>query len=194
MTAASSWTCANCGREVGNLEQAYEFGTHIVCRDCHKRLSDEALPSSQLRSGGVSTVSATPPATSTEKTLFQRDGIVVTSTRVIVGPQTFAVQGITSVAKTRLPFRMRAGSVPVGLIIGGVFIALLGVSSSTTAGTVLGLLFLVIGILLVLPSLRPTFAVVLRTASGEVTACESTDKDLLSGVADAINQAIVLRG
>ena len=42
--------------------------------------------------------------------------------------------------------------------------------------------------------LKPTFAVVLRTAGGEVTAYQSKNSDHIAEIIDALNQAIISHG
>lgn len=32
--------CQNCGRKIGNLEQAYIYQEHIICKECYKLLND----------------------------------------------------------------------------------------------------------------------------------------------------------
>lgn len=41
---------------------------------------------------------------------------------------------------------------------------------------------------------KPVFAVVLRTAGGEITAYESYDSDCISQIVEALNRSIVANG
>jgi hypothetical protein len=43
-------------------------------------------------------------------------------------------------------------------------------------------------------SLRPIWSVVLHTSSGEMQALSSSDRGVIDGVIDALNQSIVHRG
>jgi hypothetical protein len=101
-----------------------------------------------------------------ETTFFQGGDITVTNARFIVGAQTFAMRSITSVQGVRTPASYGASGlvmmIGAGVAAGGFLNSLLGLG-------IIGVLGLAGGIWLATRQ-KPTFAVVLRTAGGEVTA------------------------
>jgi hypothetical protein len=119
-----------------------------------------------------------------EATFFQSGEITVTNARFIVGAQTFAVRGITSVRGVETPANYGG---PVLVLLFGVLLAVLAASWT------LGILLLAPGVWLCFRQ-KPTFAVVLRTAGGEVTAYESKKRDDISAIIQALNNAIISSG
>jgi hypothetical protein len=44
-------TCDNCGRAIGRLETPYSHGEHVVCSECHLRLTSQSAAASSSTSG-----------------------------------------------------------------------------------------------------------------------------------------------
>jgi hypothetical protein len=121
-----------------------------------------------------------------EKTFFSQQDVIVTNARFMAGGQTFAMSGITSVKHLRNePSRLLSWA--FGIV--GVFCLL----SRTEGGVVFALIFLAIAAV-IWRSQKPTFSVVLNTASGEMKAYTSADKDQIARVVSALNESIVHRG
>jgi hypothetical protein len=99
----------------------------------------------------LSTIHPYPCPMLNETTLLHRGDITVTDARFMIGSQTFAIGGITSV---------RGIEITPGLVR-----RLFGGTS--------------------------TFAIILKTAAGEIQAYESKDSDLIGDTLEALNQAIV---
>ncbi len=204
MGTTFTWTCANCGREAGKLERAFEFGSNIVCGECYRRLSADApTPTTEAVKARAIAV-AVPRARAAEETFFQQGDIWVTNTRFIVASQTFAMQGVTSVRSMQLPPKLRMGevlAVVVGflLALGGIPACLEGLHGDAIALTA-GIVLVIVGSIAAAGPLlqqrreRPTYGIVLRTADGEVTAHTSKDRDLIMGIVAGLNKAIVARG
>ena len=125
-----------------------------------------------------------------ESVFFQSGDITVTNARFIVGAQTFAMRGITSVQGVETSASYTS-TVIVALL--GVIIAFVGFGNSTIGLGILGILLIAAGIWLGIRQ-RPTFAVVLRTAGGEVTAYQSKNRDHISQIIQALNNAIISHG
>ncbi len=124
-----------------------------------------------------------------ESTFFQSGGITVTNARFIVGAQTFAMRGITSVEGVEHP--------PIVIwtiifVVVGLLMALNLFAGNYGIG-VFGLLIFAVGIWLRTRQ-RSKFSVVLRTAGGEITAYQSPDREFISSIIQALNQAIVSQG
>lgn len=126
----------------------------------------------------------------TETTFFQSDDIVVTNARFIVGAQTFAMRGITSVQTIKIPANYGG---PVAVIFLGLSLVLIGFASSSFVLGGLGVLLLALSIWMAMRQ-KPIFAVVLRTAGGEVTAYRSYDRNYISEIVEALNQSIISHG
>ncbi|HZQ90386.1 MAG TPA: DUF6232 family protein [Terriglobales bacterium] len=123
------------------------------------------------------------PAREAEKTFYQGNGVTVTSTRFIVPGQTYAMASVTSVRFERIPPKRGA---PILITIIGFLVLMF------PEGRWFGVTLLVFGILWLL-LLKTNCAVALSSASGEVRAIKSTDSDFITGIVDALNDAIVYR-
>ena len=116
---------------------------------------------------------------------FMAEGNVrVTNSRFISGGQTYAMSGITSV-KQDVQKPKYGGLIILGLI-GFITLAIGG------NAVWIGLLMMVIAIAVGI-SLKADYFVILHSSSGEMKALTSKDKEFISRVVDAINQAIVFR-
>lgn len=124
-----------------------------------------------------------------ETTFFQSGEVTVTNARFIVGTQTFAMRSITSVQGVETPASYTA---LVFVILVGVYLAITGFASSI--GLAIVGVFLVAGGIWFCFRQRPTYAVVLRTAGGEVTAYQSNDRDYIFQVIQALNDSIISHG
>jgi hypothetical protein len=120
-----------------------------------------------------------------EQSFLDEGGVTVTNSRFIVSGQTYAMSGITSVkALTRKPSRKG----PIILVAIGLLAMLAGKEA-----VVVGLLFLAGGTVWWILH-KPTYIVVLHSASGEAEALTSKDGGFISRAVNALNQAIVARG
>jgi hypothetical protein len=126
----------------------------------------------------------------TETTFFQSNDISVTNTRFIVGAQTFAIRGVTSVQAIKIPANYGDS---LAFIFIGVIIALFGFANSLFVLGGLGILILFLGIWVVTRQ-KPIFAIVLRTASGEIKAYQSYDSSYISHIIEALNRSIISHG
>ncbi len=118
-----------------------------------------------------------------EVSYYNEGPVQVSSARFVVATQTYAIRNVTSVKGTTIwPGR-----------IAPIAFALLGIALILTLNPVaiiLGLC-LVGSCSLLLYYRKPTHAVVLATAGGEIRAYESSNADKISRILDALNQAIV---
>lgn len=118
-----------------------------------------------------------------ELILLQEKDIQVSKLRFIVGNQTYAMSGITSV---------KSEEVPAGLTL-PVLLILLGATFLFAQAYVVGVLLIAWGILVV-RSRSGQRSVTLGTSGGEIQSYISKDKDFISKVVKALNDAIILRG
>lgn len=68
-----------------------------------------------------------------------------------------------------------------------------GISSEMVVPILFGAALFAIGLLIFIKQ-RPTFHVLLRSASGETKALSNKDGDLVKRIVGALNEAVVLRG
>ena len=125
------------------------------------------------------------PSAVEEHTFLNERQVVVTSSRFIVPAQTFAISGITSVSSLKITPSRRW---PIVLIVLGIF-ALAG-GKDVIVGS---LLLLAAGIAWLILQ-KPTYRLVLCSASTERPALEDKDEAFISRVINAVNEAIVYRG
>lgn len=124
-----------------------------------------------------------------ESIFFQSGDITVTNARFIVGSQTFAMRSITSVQGVEIPARYGG---PIILVFFGILIALFSFNDALGLA-IFGILIIVIGVWLAIRQKR-AFAVVLRTAGGEVTAYQSRDRNHISQIIQALNESMISHG
>jgi hypothetical protein len=124
-----------------------------------------------------------------EKTFFKERGVVITNARFIVPTQMFAVSGITSVKMFRQEPR-RGWAIFLTVI--GALVVLGGISNGSGV-TLVGLLMAGIGVA-ILATQKTRYHVLLKTASGEAKAVESTDMPFIERVVDGLSRSIVHRG
>jgi hypothetical protein len=121
-----------------------------------------------------------------EKQYYTNGGVTVTSKRLIVQSQTFAVSGITSV---KLGVEQPSKLIPILLIaIGG-----LGCVAGIKEGIInIWTLLFVLGIAWIL-TLKSKYTVILATASGESEAVVSENKEFIEQIVAGLNKAIIER-
>jgi hypothetical protein len=128
--------------------------------------------------------------------LYDQNGIKITNLRAVFGEKTYAVANITSVETVTL---QPNGCLPAGLIIIGILMAMVGGLPYLSTGDgslgmlVIGLLFAGGGIGIMRTS-KPSYAVSLTTASGEVKAYTHEDLTVIRAMVEALNTAIVHKG
>lgn len=121
-----------------------------------------------------------------EQVFFESGDVKVTNARFVVGNQTHAMNGVTSVSSHVTP-PSRMGPI-VGIAVG-----LLMLLAADGSGKLIGLV--IAGIAgFILYSQKAMHAVVLRSASGEVQALTGTDANHINGVVSALNEALIHRG
>lgn len=125
--------------------------------------------------------------TADEQVFLDTPGAKVTSARVIIGNQTFAMSGITSVEAKRVDYR------PSWLP--GLILVLLGIAALPSMPPI-GIVLVVSGVYQIVREhhVSPTFHLMFRTAGGEVSALKSNDGEVVDTIANAITDAIVFRG
>ena len=135
---------------------------------------------------------------------FSSGRLTVTKTRFVVGAQTFALSGITSVRAVTFPPDTTGQTL---LIVFGVISALISLGVFSSMSTSNGAAMLVVGLILALLAAllfwlavresraqKPTYCVILRTSGGEVTAYQSHDLVFITLLLTALNEAIIARG
>ena len=118
-----------------------------------------------------------------EKNFLAEGAVTVTNARFIAGEQTFAMSGVTSVKSLQKnPSRILPG------ILGFIAIA------AFVSGSIIGGIIFAAGAAAAWFLMKPTYSVLLFTASGETNALSSKDGEFINRVVGAVNNAIVHRG
>ncbi len=167
--------CSNCGASVPSGA--------TFCAGCGKKLD--------LSSGNTSAAAAV-AAPAMEKEFYRDSGVLVTNARFVVGPHTFTMAGVTSVTSFTEPPSHKG---PVALIVLGLLLSLGGCAQGArgTWGVFFGL-FVVAGGVWWFTKRRPTYYVLLHSASGEAKPLNSQNADYIGKVVQALNNAIIYRG
>lgn len=132
-----------------------------------------------------------------ERIFLDENNMYISNTKVVLHGTTYATANITSVSKRFTP---ASKGCAIALIVLGAFMTLgsLGAINSKEPGTGI-ILFLICAAIVAIGvlwfrSLKPTFHVMLASASGEREGMSSKDHSLVQRVVDAITNAITHRG
>lgn len=118
-----------------------------------------------------------------ETVFFAQGNVSVSNARFIVGNQTYAMSGVTSVKRAEIT-PSRTGP----FILGGA-----GIIALINAKLMLGLIGVAIAVAWWVMQ-KTEIVVALHTASGEVQALRSKDGKFIDSVISALNQSIIHRG
>lgn len=118
----------------------------------------------------------------TEIVFFDWENIKVTNARLMINEHTYAINNITSVKTEKQPSQL---SFFFAAIIISLVILL---AASYWVGGVL----IIFSVWLLVHTIRnPTYSLMLRTASGENRALQTTNKEFMDNLVEALNDAIV---
>jgi len=193
--------CPVCGEHVEATDE--EAGQLISCQNCGEscrvpqpqKPKPVAAPKPVAQSGTYKT----------EQVYYNQAGVRITTTRAVFGGQVYAVNGMTSVRMARInPDR----TVPVLLMLLGLpFLGCCGPLSfaslregEVVEHTVFGVFAILAGFALVIFGVwlfraqKPRYAVVVRTAGGEVRAHISRNPQAIERIVEALSQAFADRG
>lgn len=142
--------------------------------------------------------------TTEEKSIYEAADIKVTNLRAVFGAKTYAVSNISAVeTETKPPPQFIPA---VMAMIGGIMLlifvsSLFGNNTYNAAlnrsvnwnNLIFGAIFLAAGLGILRVS-KPTYIVKISTASGEVRAYESGDKESIEKIVESLNTAIIQKG
>jgi hypothetical protein len=138
------------------------------------------------------------PIQKTETTIYQQGEVHITNLRAVFHTKTYAISNITSVDSQRIE---ASGCAPAFLVILGIFLALFGIGAATGRNGDAGdIVMIIIGAVMVFGgayvsrTAKPTYAVNLTTAAGEVKAYTSADETTIKNIVEALNNAIIQKG
>jgi hypothetical protein len=125
--------------------------------------------------------------TQEETIFFNSDAAKVTSARVVIGNQTFAMAGITSVEVAK-EMPKANWAIPTLVLVIGLF--------AMPSSVATGIIFTLIGGLWLYSEISKNtkYHLVIRAAGGEVNALSSTNATDIEVIASAITDAMVHRG
>ena len=180
---APTETCGVCGRVISRLEQPFIWGQHIVCFGCHR----------DLQNANVSTESDAATVVA-EYCFFNDSKIRVTRKRVVFNRAVYRVSQIrfARLQKT-IPRRIYAAATALA----GVALAVIGMNRQLdhldASLLLLGSALFTAGLILVIVR-RPVYSVLITIQDTETAAFSSKDFKYVSGVLNAIGEAIIERG
>jgi len=161
-----------------------------LCEKCGTTVSGQTCLSCGTQ------VVAQPVTPTVEQVLLDEGGIFVSISRIVLGPRTFAMTGITSVGTSHSQ-PSRVG--PVIAILLGVFLVYRAIPSRGDMNPIEALVMLVgLGLVAlgawIFWKRKTGYVVTLHSASGQVESIVRQDQDFIERLAAAVNQAIILRG
>lgn len=128
-----------------------------------------------------------------ETTIYEKNDIKITNLRAVFGSKTYAISNITSVETKRIDAN---GCMPAGLMTIGVLLVFYGIPRLFDAEfnmVIFGAIAFGLGFL-IHRSNKPSYAVSLTTASGEIKAYTSESSESISEIIEALNNAIIQKG
>lgn len=134
---------------------------------------------------------------SEERVFLNLDGIYVSNARVVILGTTYATANITSVRKNTVPANTGCAVILVVFAaigtLGSLGPLLISHSDESLVSLFICLLFLAAGIL-AYRSMKPTYHLMIASASGERQGLTSKDESLVDHATAAIANAITYRG
>jgi hypothetical protein len=129
---------------------------------------------------------------SEETTIYEKDNIKITNLRAVFAEKTYSVSNITSVETKKIN---PSGCLPAGLICFGLVLFVYGASDlkQNIGSIVFGLLLFGL-VFIIVKTTKPSYAVSLTTAAGEVKAYSSLDQATIKQIVEALNTAIIQKG
>ncbi|WP_447792632.1 DUF6232 family protein [Pseudomonas farris] len=129
-----------------------------------------------------------------EKTFYESDNIKVTNARFIVNNQTYALSSVNSIKVCEVDVTS-SPTAPALLIAGGIVWMLFFLSKGGIVDYIQPIVLIVVGFCLVIRIKKKfEYRVILTTSSGENAALRSNNKQEITLVEKALNDAIVYRG
>ena len=126
-----------------------------------------------------------------EQTFYSDEaGVRITGTRAIFYNTTYSMANIASIRTVKIPPK-RTGA--IWTIIIGVGLSIIGFSIDLSILTIVGVVILLLGILWVWKA-SGEYHIMITSSSGEASALKSKDRDYISRIAQAMNEAIISRG
>lgn len=129
-----------------------------------------------------------------EKTFYESDNIKVTNARFIVNNQTYALSSVNSIKVCEVDVTSSPTG-PAFLVAGGIIWMLFFLSKGGIVDYIQPIGLIVVGFCLIIRIKNKfEYRVILTTSSGENAALRSNNKQEITLVEKALNDAIVYRG
>ena len=125
-----------------------------------------------------------------ERTILEEGDVKITNLRAVIGPSTYALSDVISVRMTQ--DRSGIGCAIAALIGVGISLGLFSfVNSSYNSELFLTGIISLGGAVVVALLAPPNYVLQLRSISGKADILQSTDRDYLKRIVNAINDAVV---
>ena len=127
---------------------------------------------------------------SNEQVFLQENNVLVSSTRLILDGDTYAMSNITSVSKRIRPVSKKGAIILMAI---GAFLAFVMLVGESMGGFAFSVLIIAGGVFW-FRSIKPDFVVSIASGSGETDGMTSDNEDFIDRIVMAINEAIIARG
>lgn len=171
--------CSSCGEKV---QAGVKF-----CSNCGNSLVAIKDEPSKVETRDTSALAST--IEKSEKTYYSdNNGVSVTKSRIIIGSATYTVANITSVKTAKRSNKHLSGLI---FSIVGLIIIIFSEGTNYTIFSIGLIILLGGGLWAILP--RPTYHLIIASASGETYALSSKEKQYISNIVSAISDALTKR-
>lgn len=129
-----------------------------------------------------------------EVPIYEKADVKITNLRAVFGAKTYAIANITSVEGQTIESN---GCLLASVILMGIFFTLVGIPfilDKQSFGMFIFGVFMFALAYLIKKSQRPSYAVNLTTASGEIKAYTSFNQQSIQEIVNALNDAIIQKG
>jgi hypothetical protein len=132
-----------------------------------------------------------------ETTYYNQGNVRVTTSRFIVGEQTYSLGQITSVKTEKIPPKTGCWALLMVVCgLGGLLALIAGFVDGSTSTIFSGTAILGLAVLIffAIQGSKDTYAVQITTSAGETSALKDRDPAKIRPVVEAINEAMIDRG
>ncbi|MCD6595046.1 hypothetical protein J7L68_05145 [bacterium] len=124
-----------------------------------------------------------------EKIYFNSNNVLITETKALLSGKPYMVENIVSISLVKSVKKVREALILSAI---GIILILIGLISSASIVSILGLVFVALGIFnFIWANVKPIYYIKLNFSDNNIIAYSSEDKKFTQEIIDALNRAIL---